>query len=77
MNEGHFKDLLFELVPPPAQQASTRVGSANPRCGFDDDGISYTSPGRVTAKPVCMSFRSQERRLHMPSVSCQSLRRTD
>ncbi|KAK0226018.1 Ssl1-like-domain-containing protein [Armillaria fumosa] len=30
MNEGHFKDLLFELVPPPAQQASTRIGSTNP-----------------------------------------------
>ncbi|KAF9450405.1 TFIIH basal transcription factor complex, subunit SSL1 [Macrolepiota fuliginosa MF-IS2] len=25
MNEGHFKDLLFELVPPPAQKALTRV----------------------------------------------------
>ncbi|KAI6000612.1 Ssl1-like-domain-containing protein [Pisolithus albus] len=24
MNEGHFKDLLFELVPPPAQQATIR-----------------------------------------------------
>ncbi|KAG7440006.1 TFIIH basal transcription factor complex, subunit SSL1 [Guyanagaster necrorhizus] len=30
MNEGHFKDLLFELVPPPAQQASTHAGSTNP-----------------------------------------------
>ncbi|KAK0461172.1 Ssl1-like-domain-containing protein [Desarmillaria tabescens] len=30
MNEGHFKDLLFELIPPPAQQASTRTGSTNP-----------------------------------------------
>ncbi|GLB37492.1 putative TFIIH basal transcription factor complex, subunit SSL1 [Lyophyllum shimeji] len=24
LNEGHFRDLLFELVPPPAQQALTR-----------------------------------------------------
>ncbi|KAI6121529.1 Ssl1-like-domain-containing protein [Pisolithus sp. B1] len=33
MNEGHFKDLLFELVPPPAQQATIRnagSGSGNP-----------------------------------------------
>ena len=26
MNEGHFKDLLFELIPPPAQKAATRTG---------------------------------------------------
>lgn len=26
MNEGHFKDLLFELIPPPAQRAVTRTG---------------------------------------------------
>ncbi|KAG8213691.1 Ssl1-domain-containing protein [Butyriboletus roseoflavus] len=32
MNEGHFKDLLFELVPPPAQRAVARAvgGGANP-----------------------------------------------
>lgn len=30
MNEGHFKDLLFELVPPPAQRAVIRAGGANP-----------------------------------------------
>ncbi len=28
MNEGHYKDLLFELVPPPAQRASTRAAGA-------------------------------------------------
>ena len=28
MNEGHFKDLLFELVPPPAQRANLRLPSA-------------------------------------------------
>ncbi|TBU30290.1 TFIIH basal transcription factor complex subunit SSL1 [Dichomitus squalens] len=26
MNEGHFKDLLFELIPPPAQRAVARTG---------------------------------------------------
>ncbi|CAL1707394.1 unnamed protein product [Somion occarium] len=26
MNEGHFKDLLFELIPPPAQRALARTG---------------------------------------------------
>ncbi|KAF8161159.1 Ssl1-like-domain-containing protein [Crassisporium funariophilum] len=33
MNEGHFKDLLFELVPPPAQKAISRAagaGATNP-----------------------------------------------
>ncbi|KIM69242.1 hypothetical protein SCLCIDRAFT_104188, partial [Scleroderma citrinum Foug A] len=32
MNEGHFKDLLFELVPPPAQRSTVRTGgpSGNP-----------------------------------------------
>ena len=28
MNEGHFKDLLFELVPPPAQRKTTNSASA-------------------------------------------------
>ncbi|KAG6876789.1 hypothetical protein C0992_011751 [Termitomyces sp. T32_za158] len=35
LNEGHFHDLLFELIPPPAQQATiSRIGSApNARSG--------------------------------------------
>jgi transcription initiation factor TFIIH subunit 2 len=29
MNEGHYKDLLFELIPPPAQRATlAKAGSA-------------------------------------------------
>ncbi|PFH51545.1 hypothetical protein AMATHDRAFT_59019 [Amanita thiersii Skay4041] len=28
LNEGHFKDLLFELVPPPTQRALTRAAGA-------------------------------------------------
>ncbi|KAF8590980.1 TFIIH basal transcription factor complex, subunit SSL1 [Ramaria rubella] len=28
LNEGHFKDLLFELIPPPAQRATGRAGGA-------------------------------------------------
>ncbi|TCD71621.1 hypothetical protein EIP91_007368 [Steccherinum ochraceum] len=28
MNEGHFKDLLFELIPPPAQRAVSRAAGA-------------------------------------------------
>ena len=27
MDEGHFKDLLFELIPPPAQQNTTGTGA--------------------------------------------------
>ncbi|KAJ7072251.1 Ssl1-like-domain-containing protein [Mycena amicta] len=30
MNEGHFRDLLFELIPPPAQRALPRAGATNP-----------------------------------------------
>ncbi|KAJ7593721.1 Ssl1-like-domain-containing protein [Mycena floridula] len=33
MNEGHFRDLLFELIPPPAQRAISRAagaGATNP-----------------------------------------------
>lgn len=29
MNEGHFKDLLFELVPPPAQRSGSRLVGPN------------------------------------------------
>ncbi|KAK7053315.1 hypothetical protein VNI00_003941 [Paramarasmius palmivorus] len=29
LNEGHFKDLLFELVPPPAQRAIARAGAGS------------------------------------------------
>ncbi|OBZ67139.1 TFIIH basal transcription factor complex p47 subunit [Grifola frondosa] len=30
MNEGHFKDLLFELIPPPAQRVVARAGGGAP-----------------------------------------------
>ncbi|KAG5639409.1 hypothetical protein H0H81_002941 [Sphagnurus paluster] len=29
LNEGHFRDLLFELIPPPAQQAMTRSAAGS------------------------------------------------
>jgi transcription initiation factor TFIIH subunit 2 len=29
MNEGHYKDLLFELVPPPAQRSVSRTAGAS------------------------------------------------
>ncbi|KAI0081315.1 TFIIH basal transcription factor complex subunit SSL1 [Panus rudis PR-1116 ss-1] len=29
LNEGHFKDLLFELIPPPAQRAITKTTGGN------------------------------------------------
>jgi transcription initiation factor TFIIH subunit 2 len=40
MNEGHFKDLLFELVPPPAQRALPRVSGPG------------TTPAPPTANPA-------------------------
>ncbi|KAJ3772116.1 Ssl1-like-domain-containing protein [Lentinula raphanica] len=42
MNEGHFKDLLFELVPPPAQRALPR--SSNAGGGGPGGGGSSTNP---------------------------------
>ncbi|EEB98625.1 hypothetical protein MPER_01834, partial [Moniliophthora perniciosa FA553] len=29
LNEGHFKDLLFELIPPPAQRAISKAGAGS------------------------------------------------
>ncbi|KAG6832625.1 hypothetical protein H0H92_014461 [Tricholoma furcatifolium] len=31
LNEGHFHDLLFELIPPPAQQVARMAGNVNAR----------------------------------------------
>ena len=40
LNEGHFKDLLFELIPPPAQRVTGRAGG----------------PGSVAADLMMMGF---------------------
>ena len=29
LNEGHFKDILFELIPPPTQRAGSRTGGGS------------------------------------------------
>ena len=44
LNDGHFKDLLFELIPPPAQRAVSRAAGA---------GASATNP---TADLMMMGF---------------------
>jgi transcription initiation factor TFIIH subunit 2 len=47
MNEGHFKDLLFELVPPPAQKALSRTTGA---------GTSATTGNNLAADLMMMGF---------------------
>ncbi|KAF9012394.1 Ssl1-like-domain-containing protein [Cyathus striatus] len=47
MNEGHFKDLLFELVPPPAQRAVTRAAGA----GVTNPGADLMMMGFPTRLP--------------------------
>jgi len=47
MNEGHFKDLLFELVPPPAQKALSRTTGA---------GTSAATANNLAADLMMMGF---------------------
>ncbi|KAI0819341.1 TFIIH basal transcription factor complex subunit SSL1 [Trametes gibbosa] len=64
MNEGHFKDLLFELIPPPAQRAVTRTGGgggANPAADLMIMGFPMRLPD--TSPPslcVCHSQMKSE-----------------
>ncbi|EIW62529.1 TFIIH basal transcription factor complex subunit SSL1 [Trametes versicolor FP-101664 SS1] len=64
MNEGHFKDLLFELIPPPAQRAVARTGSgvtANPAADLMIMGFPMRLPD--TSPPslcVCHSQMKSE-----------------
>ncbi|KAI0344555.1 TFIIH basal transcription factor complex, subunit SSL1 [Trametopsis cervina] len=58
LNEGHFKDILFELIPPPAQRAIARAGGpgANPAADLMMMGFPTRLP--VTSAPslcVCHS----------------------
>ncbi|KAF5380442.1 hypothetical protein D9615_004478 [Tricholomella constricta] len=57
LNEGHFRDLLFELVPPPAQQALTR--------GTASSGARTTNP---SADLMLMGFPTR-----LPDTSPPSL----
>lgn len=56
MNEGHFKDLLFELVPPPAQRALTRTMGA-PSASLSADLMMMGFPTRLpeaSAPTLCV-----------------------
>jgi transcription initiation factor TFIIH subunit 2 len=64
MNEGHFKDLLFELVPPPAQRAFMRPsisGAAGP-------GAAAPSVANPAADLMMMGFPTR-----LPDASPPSL----
>lgn len=56
MNEGHFKDLLFELVPPPAQKALARAigtAAANPSADLMMMGFPTRLPD-ASAPTLCV-----------------------
>ncbi|KAF9529385.1 Ssl1-like-domain-containing protein [Crepidotus variabilis] len=63
MNEGHFKDLLFELVPPPAQRAAAR--SARP--SGTNAGLN-PAPANPAADLMMMGFPTR-----LPDASIPSL----
>ncbi|KAI5120985.1 hypothetical protein M0805_006657 [Coniferiporia weirii] len=65
MNEGHFKDLLFELIPPPAQRALSRAAGAGAGAGSAADLMMMGFPTRLpeTSAPglcVCHSELKSE-----------------
>ncbi|KAF5322276.1 hypothetical protein D9619_001869 [Psilocybe cf. subviscida] len=51
MNEGHFKDLLFELVPPPAQRALSRVAGAGAAAAATNPAADLMMMGFPTRLP--------------------------
>lgn len=56
MNEGHFKDLLFELIPPPAQRAAVRAagaGASNPTADLMMMGFPTRLPD-TSAPALCV-----------------------
>ena len=56
MNEGHFKDLLFELIPPPAQRAVARTaggGVGNPAADLMMMGFPTRLPN-TSAPSLCV-----------------------
>jgi len=58
MNEGHFKDLLFELIPPPAQRATT---STTPRVS------AAGAPANPAADLMMMGFPTRLPDASLPS----------
>ena len=59
MNEGHFKDLLFELVPPPAQKVLSRTAGA---------GTGAATSNNLAADLMIMGFPTR-----LPDTSPPSL----
>ncbi|KAH8119540.1 TFIIH basal transcription factor complex, subunit SSL1 [Phellopilus nigrolimitatus] len=56
MNEGHLKDLLFELIPPPAQRALSRAagaGASNPAADLMMMGFPTRLP-ETSAPALCV-----------------------
>jgi len=63
MNEGHFKDLLFELIPPPAQHATSSALTSRL-----SSGASANAPGNVGGDLMLMGFPTR-----LPDTSPPSL----
>jgi len=62
MNEGHFKDLLFELIPPPAQHSASSLTSRLA------SGAPANAPGSAGGDLMLMGFPTR-----LPETSPQSL----
>jgi transcription initiation factor TFIIH subunit 2 len=66
MNEGHFKDLLFELIPPPAQRTTTTTATSSSRSG-------PAGGGNPTADLMMMGFPTRLPNTSPPSLcTCHS-----
>ncbi|KAF9793443.1 Ssl1-like-domain-containing protein [Thelephora terrestris] len=63
MNEGHFKDLLFELIPPPAQQTTSSALTARLA-----SGAPANAPGNAGGDLMLMGFPTR-----LPDTSPPSL----
>ena len=63
MNEGHFKDLLFELIPPPAQHSASSALTSRLA-----SGAPANAPGSAGGDLMLMGFPTR-----LPSTSPPSL----
>lgn len=75
MNEGHFRDILFELVPPPAQRAINRLTPAD---GNAVVPVATSSSGNPAADLMMMGFPTRLPDASPPSLCvCHSDLRSD
>jgi hypothetical protein len=75
LNEGHFKDLLFELIPPPAQRGLAKAsGPATTAGGAPADLMLMGFPTRLpdAAPPALCACHAELRRAGFVCPRCQA-----